>query len=291
MPEWPEVETIRRHLTPLLVGLRIRGVTVHRRDVLHGSASRTGRFEGCKITSIERLGKQLAFLTTRTGDRCAGPCFCVHLGMSGSLETETPTNPRAVVERPGKDGAHPSESHVHLVWAFDRDVTMRYRDPRRFGGVWVYAGFEDLVRQRWGRLGPDAMAVTARQLHHSFQKTGRGVKSCLLDQAVVAGLGNIYVDEVLHRAGIHPKAIARELPLGVVKKLIRYTRAVLRKAVTAGGSTIKDHKDPSGRAGSYQLRHLVYGRAGLRCRRCCGVIRSITVSGRTTAFCPHCQPG
>ena len=283
MPELPEVETVRRTVAARLVGRRVSHVALHRPDVVRGDVPLVGG----RLVEVMRHGKQLALRFD------GGGCVCVHLGMSGQL----------LVGGAGEGGGETAEraSHVHVTWAFDADgngiddagarLSLRFRDPRRFGGVWVFPSAVELHARRWSRLGPDALTVTPRPLGLALSRTGRAVKAALLDQALVAGLGNIYVDELLFAAGIDPRrpaAAVAESP-GAVRGLVGRMRRLLHRAIAAGGSTLRDYVDAEGRAGSFADRHRVYGRGGLPCVRCRTLLSVAVVAGRRTVWCPRCQ--
>jgi formamidopyrimidine-DNA glycosylase len=164
-----------------------------------------------------------------------------------------------------------------------------FRDARRFGGVWTCGSIEDLRARRWGSLGPDALTIDDTVLAERVRGIRRAIKAVVLDQSVVAGVGNIYADESLFGAGIHPQEIAGDLREAAIARLGAQIRGVLGAAVEAGGSTIRDFAGPDGASGSYQERHAVYGRAGEPCVRCGETLMGITVAQRTTTFCPRCQ--
>ena len=164
-----------------------------------------------------------------------------------------------------------------------------FRDPRRFGGLWCYASRESMEAERWSRLGPDALSIDARTLSKRLGRTRRAIKAALLDQRLLAGLGNIYADEILFAARIHPLSRSASIPPAHCRRLAETIRRVLRQAITAGGSTLRDYVDGQGRPGTYVLRHLVYGRRGKPCARCRRPLRSRPVAQRTTVYCPSCQ--
>ncbi|MEX0887359.1 MAG: DNA-formamidopyrimidine glycosylase family protein [Phycisphaeraceae bacterium] len=306
MPELPEVENVRLALLPRLVGRRVVEARLRRADVLRvggvrggggggGAGARSAQrtlqgqalLAGQRIVDIQRLGKQLALIDD------GGACVCVHLGMSGSLRFEAGgTRPPAAVD-----------GHAHVVWrlagsggAGDQPGGrgggggwVIFRDPRRFGGVWAYPSLAALEAERWARLGPDALAVTPGPLHRRLQGTRRAVKAALLDQGVVAGLGNIYVDELLHGCGLSPTRVAATLGRDEVTRLVRRMRALLTRAIAAGGSTFRDYVNGDGETGRYQGQHRVYGRAGEACRGCRSSLATAVVAGRTTVWCRRCQ--
>lgn len=275
MPELPEVETVRRSLEPRWLGRRVERVEIHRPDFLRRapvSGREAALGAGAVAAALERRGKQLV---VRFQDERA---VLLHLGMSGQV---------TAVEA-GKTPAR--TDHVHVRWRLDDGTTVLFRDPRRFGGVWAYASFEELVRERWGVLGPDALTVTARQLRTGLGTSTRAIKACLLDQGVLAGVGNIYADESLFVAGIHPEQPARSLGEEDVRRLAGAIRRVLREAVAARGSTLRDFVDASDHPGTQQTRFRVYSRAGQPCRKCGSPLLTSLVSQRTTTHCPLCQP-
>ena len=272
MPELPEIESLRRALEPSLVGASVHAAHLFRADMMHRAAGAPARplAVGDSIRALHRRGKQLVI------ESASGPCLLVHLGMSGSLR---------LLRQAGDP-----ETHVHARWDLrsGRDAfSLRHRDPRRFGWLESHASLESVHARAWSTLGPDALFVEATELVRAIDSSRRPIKALLLDQARIAGLGNIYVDEVLFRQRVHPLMQARKVP--DVAELAHEIRSVLHQAVELGGSTIRDHRTAEGRWGSFQERHGVYGRAGLPCLRCGTVLRSIQVSQRTTVFCPRCQ--
>jgi len=303
MPELPEVEQVRASIARRIVGLRVASVTVHRRDVVTGpddppggwsrasAADRVGLkprvpkrllLEGSEILEIARHGKQIAI----RGDHGA---VGVHLGMTGQLLY------RGAGERLAK------RDHVHVSWkladwAGNPAGRLVFRDPRRFGGVWAHSSMEDLIERRWSALGPDALGIGAEDLgcclrpgRSRDRQTVRNVKSALLDQATLAGVGNIYADEALFRAGISPTRTVDRLTDEEIERLAGAVREILGKAVASGGSTLRDYVDGEGAAGSFQFEHRVYGRGGQLCIECGKVLRSRVVAQRTTVWCGQCQ--
>lgn len=278
MPELPEVETVCRTLKPALVGRRVENVRVYRPSVIHGPARRHNLLCGVQISELERHGKQLALHSQpRQAD---GPCVCIHLGMTGSLQY-LPTVEAAADDLP---------KHVHLVWYLDDGGLVLFRDPRRFGGVWTLPSRTELWQQRWQQLGPDALGITPGQLYRVFKKTSQGLKTVLLDQHAIAGLGNIYVDELLFGCKLHPLTSCRTVSKQHTGRLVSRLRRLLNRAIRCGGSSTRDYVDAKGQAGRFQNVHRVYGRAGLGCVVCDAVLDRLTIAGRTTVFCPCCQP-
>lgn len=281
MPELPEVEHIRRRLTDRIVGRRVDRVTVRRDDVVRNPVPRSGRSEallrGGVIATVHRHGKRLAI---ESGD---GRVVEFGLGMSGAFLVEPIGSPPA------------ARGHRHVIWTLDSGNTstgplrLVWRDPRRFGGLWPWASRAALLELAWGRLGPDALLITPRRLQERLSGTERAVKTALLDQKLVAGVGNIYADEALHAAGIAPMRTASGVRSAEIGKLVRALKRILRQAAEEGGSTIRDHRGPDGLSGSFQSRHAVYGRPDEPCEACGTEISLMTLGGRSTHWCETCQ--
>lgn len=306
MPELPEVETVRRTLLPRILGLHVQTAKLLRRDVLIApgdpaggfSRQRSGTINGpasyspadlldrCTITDIRRRGKQLAILAKEP----RGPehALIVQLGMSGQL----------FIADSAADDALPT--HVHALWTLDagsrtgepsnsrRGITLLFRDPRRFGGLRVLRSQAELDAH-WSVLGPDALDLTAADLLHAASGSVRAIKALLMDQAVVAGIGNIYADESLFRAGVRPSRQARKLKPAEATALVEAIRSILLEAITARGSTLRDYRDADGQKGGFQTRHAVYGRGGLPCLVCGRTLRAGILAQRTTVWCSGCQ--
>ncbi len=288
VPELPEVESVRLSLLPHVRGRVIRAAEVRRRDVVMISGPRGGEralpsrhqgvhlLQGARIESLERRGKQLALVGVKGKSRRV---LVFHLGMTGQLFCLAP-------------GAHlPEPTHVHVVWRLDSGARMVFRDPRRFGGVWSLANREALDK-RWSELGPDALTISAAELESRLSKTRRMIKSVLLDQQVLAGVGNIYADESLFLSRIPPRAIASGLSPQMVRRLADAIRSVLAQAVESGGSSLSDgtYVNADREPGAYQRSHAVYSRGGMPCGACQSVLLTALISNRTTVWCPRCQP-
>lgn len=283
MPELPEVETVRRGLAERVVGRRIERVEIGRLRAVRRTgpdrvvAGLTGRI----IMGAERRGKYLVCPLD------SGDSLMVHLRMSGQLLVDPIDSPR------------PAHSHVNAslgpVGGGTPTDELRFVDPRTFGEVVVFAPVEaERLVPELSRLGPDPLLepISSHDLRTRLASTRRGAKAFLLDQSVIAGIGNIYSDEILHRAGIHPLRPANRVGRGPAERLRRAIDEVLNEAVDAGGSTLRDaqYVDLAGRAGSFQERHRVYGRAGETCSSCGrGRIRMATIAGRTGHWCGVCQ--
>ncbi len=272
MPELPEVQTVVTMLQPL-VGKRLGVGRVLRRDIIHGERVAFDKFaRGREIRAIRRQAKRIII------DIGANRRIVIHLGMTGRLTVCKRTQ------------SLPPHTHLRIGIAGTRDE-LRFRDVRRFGGVWLLNGAEVLTTcdgRGLGPLGPDALEITLRDFRRLLRRN-RQIKALLLDQTAIGGLGNIYVDESLHRTGVHPLTIAGDLADESVKRLHRVMRNILQSAIKAGGSTVSDYRTPSGGQGWFQLRHQVYGREGEPCRQCRTPIERIQAAGRSSHICPQCQ--
>ena len=262
MPELPEVETIARSLAPKLRGRRIASAEFTCRRVLIGDPDETARsLAGKVIRKITRRGKFLVM------ELDSGACFVVHLGMTGKLLMN------------GVQG-----KHAHAVLTLDRGVLI-YDDPRQFGRLQFSQGLPERV----AALGPEPLDVTFDRFAKLVRARKSPLKSVLLNQRFLRGIGNIYADEALFRAGVHPLAAGSRLRPDRVKKLHQAIRQVLTEAIKAGGSSISDYVDSDGREGSFQFDHRVYQRTGEPCVTCGTRVKRILVIQRATHFCPKCQ--
>ena len=307
MPELPEVERVRLTLSPI-IGRRITRVSIRRSDVIHlstnGENKKSNRqlacllLSGATIKSIQRHGKQLAINTVenpkqKSSDNASG-CFCVHLGMTGALTHQLASTRQAngkTIKPVGETQRPTLAAHTHVIWKLDDGSRLLFRDPRRFGGIWPFSSFADLARTRWGKLGPDATKIKPVKLHQRLTSTGRALKAVLLDQHVIAGLGNIYVDELLFKSNLHPETPANTLSETKVHHLVVNMRQILKAAIQAGGSSVRDYVDGLGKTGGFQNQHQVYGRGGKPCNGCNTELLRLVVAGRSTVFCPKCQRG
>lgn len=278
MPELPEVETIARGLARSLVGRAIAHTDARRRDVLHGDGGPIESLAGRRICDVRRCGKQVRILLDHDAD--PAPVIYVHLGMTGRLLV-TPD-------------AEPIAKHTHLIFRFDDwDRQLRFCDPRRFGGIWLVREPQESPPSRWrGRrlppIGADPLELTLPALRKILTRR-RQIKALLMDQTPISGMGNIYCDEALFRAGIHPLMPADALAPEAVRRLRLAIRRVLTEAIRAGGSSISDYRNAENGRGSFQERHRVYGRQGLPCPVCRCPIERLVVAGRGTHVCPNCQ--
>ena len=296
MPELPEVESVRRSLLPL-VGARIVDVRLLRRTMLVVPGDPPGGFErqrtpprprrysrdmlllGRTIADIDRRGKRLA-LRTHPG-RGQTPCLEAHLGMTGSF----------ALLAPGQRRPAPLRDHVHALWTLDDGRRLLFRDPRRFGGLRAFTDRADLDAA-WARLGPDALSITPDALHARLAPAARPLKAALLDQTLLAGVGNIYADEACFAARLDPHHRADALSPAQTARLADAIRGILSRSIEAGGSTLRDFAAADGSVGSYQIAgHAVYARAGLPCPRCRRPLLGCVLAQRATVWCPGCQTG
>lgn len=287
MPELPEVETVRRGLAPVMEGQRIVTADI-RRDGLRWPfpPNFADRLTGQDVLALRRRSKYLLC------DLSGGETLIWHLGMSGRvLISESEENRRA----PGQfHHTHPElEKHDHVVLYFHSGARVVFNDPRRFGTMDLTR--TDLVdaHRLLNNLGPEPLGNQFNEayLAEALSQRMSPVKSALLDQKLVAGLGNIYVCEALHRAGIAPSRKAARIAQKRAAALVPIIRAVLEEAIAAGGSSLRDHRQPDGELGYFQHSFQVYGREGAPCLRpeCGGIIRRIVQSGRSSFYCPACQ--
>ena len=273
MPELPEVETVRRRLGPVL-----EGATIERAEIFDPRLTRpvepalvARALVGEMITSVDRRGKYLLWRLE------SGRTLVVHLRMTGSFLH-------------AGAGELPEDPHRRALLALDTGAEVAYRDVRRFG-TWELLDAGHLRPHFAIRLGPEPLAGSFSAARLQAQAAGRRlpVKAFLLDQRRLAGIGNIYADEALWRARIHPLRPAGELDPGEIARLHRAMRAALRRGVELQGSTLRDYVTPDGEGGGMQHEFHVYGRLGEPCDRCGRPIERIVVAGRGTWFCPHCQ--
>ena len=270
MPELPEVETTRRGLEPLLVNQRIRTAIVRNR-ALRLPVPRTlpRLLAGATIAGIARRGKYLLF-------DCGAGTLILHLGMSGRLWVV--------------NSATPPEPHDHFDLVFENGTVVRLRDPRRFGLVLWQKG-DPLRHPLLANIGPEPFseAFDGAWLHRITRNRSAAIKQVLMDSHVVAGVGNIYANEALFRAGIRPARAANRIGLKRCELLAVKIRETLELAIGAGGSSLRDYVGSDGLAGNFQSQFMVYDRAGQPCRRCGTLIREIRQGQRSTFYCPSCQ--
>ncbi|MCL6580372.1 MAG: bifunctional DNA-formamidopyrimidine glycosylase/DNA-(apurinic or apyrimidinic site) lyase [Firmicutes bacterium] len=296
MPELPEVETIRRTLEPRLVGRTIKRVEVRNPKFVAGAGpeafART--VEGARVRALERRGKFLIIkLEAPASDGRPSPGspealdILVHLKMAGQL----------VWCRPEEDLGPTRTKHTHVVFGLDDGSELRYVDVRHFGRIYFPTGDggDPLVRRALrtlGELGPEPRegGLAWEQFRRMLASRHARLKPLLLDQSFVAGLGNIYSDECLFRAGVHPLRKASSLTEEEARRLYEAIHEVLEEAIRLHGTSVRDYVDGEGRRGEFAERLEVYGRPGEPCLRCGTPIARIVLGGRSTHFCPRCQP-
>ena len=291
MPEMPEVETVRLGLAPVLVNARIEAIEQRRANLRFPFPERfVERLVGRRVDSLSRRAKYI--LAALDSDET----LIMHLGMSGSfrIEREEETTPGAFHFERSKIAAHD-----HVVFHISNGARITYNDPRRFGFMQLASTDKLATHPLFSRLGVEPLGgeFDASVLAKLLLGRKSPLKAALLDQSLIAGLGNIYVCEALHRAGLSPRleagaiAGAKGAPTAKAKRLTSAIRAVLEEAVAAGGSTLRDHRQTDGELGYFQHSFLVYGKEGAACSRarCQGTIARIAQSGRSTFYCPTCQ--
>jgi formamidopyrimidine-DNA glycosylase len=275
MPELPEAETIVRGLRPALIGRTIAATAVVYADVLRAPARRfSSDVRGRVILEVGRRGKNVVMRLD------GGRVLAVNLGMTGRLLPTTVS-----------DGASAASKHPAVRFRLDDGATLVFDDTRRFGTVECLTDAD--WSERSARMGPEPLEenFTPDALWSGLRGSRTPVRSWLLDQRKVAGVGNIYANEALFLAGVHPKRLTRRVSQQEASGLHGGLRRVLNDAIAAGGTTLRDYRDASGDAGSYQPSLLVYGRDGEPCTRCSATVRRLVFGGRSAFYCPGCQPG
>jgi formamidopyrimidine-DNA glycosylase len=299
MPELPEVQTVVDTLRPGVLHCRILSLPHLRQDIVTPpDFDLKSHLLGRSVTDLSRRGKRIVF-TLDDGNR-----FYIHLGMSGRLTLEAADTPvqkhthaiiliecrmlndecRMKTQKEPRPPARPLPHSSFIVDPSSFPLSLRFRDPRRFGGIW-WLGNDSPA----GDMGPEPLLIRPAQLLRRLARTARAIKNVLLDQTVLAGIGNIYADESLFLARIHPLTPAHQLTEPEVKRLTRAIKLTLRRALRHHGSTLRDYVDADGVKGSYQKQHRVYDRTAKPCRTCKTPISRIVLGGRSTHFCPNCQ--
>jgi len=289
VPELPEVEVTRRRIAPLLCGREIEAVTAAPTSgfFLTPPATLRRRLVGRRVLALARRGKYLV------GELDDGSRLLLHLGMTGQLLAASAASPRLhrVQDRHSPAGAPTPAGdgeHVHLRLRFrDGGEEVRFRDPRRFGRVqWLPAGAGS---PRLARLGVDALDATPEQLRAALARRRAPIKALLLDQSLLAGVGNIYADEALFAAGLRPLRPGAGLSRRAITTLLGGLQRILRASIAHGGTSISDFVAPDGSDGAFVSELRVYGRAGLPCFACGAAIQRLVIAGRSSHFCPRCQ--
>lgn len=281
MPELPEVETVARGLRATVLGRRILSVTLRKTDFIDDPSLIERHLPGRRIDAVDRYGK---FMLVRLSEAqneesangdSASSSLLVHLGMTGHIASTA--------------AAQPLEKHTHAIFALDDGRELRYTDARRFGRL-AYFSAEMLPAELEG-FGAEPLLVTAEDFATRIGSRHSRIKALLLDQSVLRGVGNIYADESLWRAKIHPAKLGVNLGKKQLSELRRGLQKILEKAIAMRGSSIVDFTDAEGEPGEYQQHHRAYGREGKKCYRCGTLIRRAIVAGRSSFFCPKCQAG
>ena len=284
MPELPEVETVVRSLAPL-VGRRIVSADFRCRRILRGADPRAlaARIQGRGIAGVRRYGKFIVV------SLAGGGFLVIHLGMTGRLLLGGPegkhTHAVLTLDRACATNASPAFSEVGQADPEGTPPALLYDDSRQFGCI----QFSQEFPERVAKLGPEPLEVPFSDFAAALKRRKTRIKALLLNQGFLRGLGNIYADEALFRAGIHPLAVASRLPGNRARRLHEAILAVLTEAIAAGGSSISDYVDAQGRKGFFQLSHRVYQRTGQPCVACGTPIRRLLVAQRSSHFCPQCQ--
>ncbi len=276
MPELPEVETVMRGLMPVMDGQRIERADVRREGLRWPFPERfAARLTGARVEGMQRRAKYILMALD------SGESLLVHLGMSGKV----------VIDESGEAAAG---KHDHVVLDMENGVRILFNDPRRFGALDLLETAHLDTHKLLATLGPEPLGNGFNAAYFATRLKGRKspVKSAMLDQKIVAGLGNIYVCEALWRAGIAPQTQSATLKPRQVSTLTAHIRDVLTEAISAGGSSLKDYRQANGDLGYFQHRFKAYGRENQPCLKpdCSGTITRITQSGRSSFYCPECQP-
>lgn len=273
MPELPEVETIRKTLKKLVVNKTIKDITVFWPKIIKNPLEVEQFIDALVTETILDVGRRGKFLIIYTENFA----LVSHLRMEGKYGLYP------------KD--EPFDKHTHVLFHFTDGTELRYRDVRKFGTMHLYKKGDEFLTEPLIGLGPEPFSdeFTVEYLAKKVEKTNRKIKTALLDQKVFVGLGNIYVDEALFRAGIHPERLANTLTKAEIIILHREIVATLSEAVKKGGSTIRSYVNSQGEIGMFQLELFAYGRKGEECKRCGTPLEKTTVGGRGTHYCPHCQ--
>ena len=268
MPELPEVETIANGLNKRVAGDRIESVWIGSKPEPLKSPARqiAGTLEGAKMQRVRRVGKHIVF--DLESPKSPGSQWIVHLGMTGRMQVVAP---EAEIL-----------PHTHLVAKLASGRELRFVDPRRFGRL-------EVRRESFSGPGAEPLQITEDEFAGLFHRSKAPIKAALLNQKLLHGVGNIYADEALSRAGIRPPRRSHTLSRTELHKLHLGLQRVLKAAIAAGGSSISDYVDADGEEGFFQIQHRVYGREGKPCLKCKTPIKKIVVAGRGTHYCPKCQ--
>lgn len=282
MPELPEVETVARTLLPHVQGCVFESAKLLRSSAMHPASMPLEALNRMRVQNLRRRGKVLVFDLTPTPDRSTDMAvptsMVIHLRMTGRVFTQ---------EANSGQGAH-----TRCIWKLHKPdfspFLLFFDDIRTFGKVFVAT--EQLLANWdfWKNLGPEPLEIGLAEFASRLNGK-RALKSCLLDQTVIAGIGNIYADEALFAAGLDPRRPASSLARQEHGRLLSAIKAILARAIEKKGSSIRDYRDADGNAGSFQKTFSVYGKGGKMCQRCGEVLQKEQIGGRATVFCPHCQ--
>lgn len=273
MPELPEAEVAARQLRSRLMGQRIATVLIGRRDIVREGAESLAWYRGSVVQAVERRGKSVILSMEHGGQR---RYMVAELGMTGLL---------LFVGVPVK---HPQHTHVVITFEDRPDLTLRYWNPRRFGRLSLFDR-EGLAGYVARRFGYDPLVVSQEKFVELLRRCRRRLKPLLMHQQRIAGIGNIYANEILFRTALHPNAIASRLSRATAERLYGTMQAVLREAIDAGGSSVKDFLAPDGSEGRYKEHHLVYAKENQPCHNRCGALIRRLQSERSSFYCPVCQ--
>ena len=278
MPELPEVENIALGLAEVIPGKTIKNINLRRPDILFspkGSDASIDIIKGKKVVSVTRRAKRLIISFS------GGSALLIQLGMTGRFVI---TDPKTELEK-----------HAHLILDLTGGIQLRYVDHRRFGRVWIYPSLDpaspdgQMLAAGMGKLGPEPFDLTNARFFDILQSQ-RVIKTLLLDQTRIAGLGNIYVDESLFASGIHPETIAAKISEAQAALLLKNIKKVLKKSIKAGGTSFSDYRNAYGDMGTFVKMLNVYQRTGQPCRKCKTEIQKVVIANRSSHFCPNCQP-
>lgn len=273
MPELPEAEVASRQLRDRVLGAIVKDCWVGRSDIVREGLGTLPWYRGAQITGVERRGKCVVLAVTRGTEQ---RYIVAELGMTGLL-----LFPSARIR-------HPQHTHMVLTLIGARERELRYWNPRRFGRIYLLTK-EGLDRFSARRFGCDPLTVSPEEFMALIRARRGRLKSLLMRQQVIAGIGNIYANEILFRARLHPHAIASRLNSRRIERLYEAMRQVLREAIECSGSSMRDFLAPDGTEGGYKQRHLVYGKAGQACHNGCGTLIRLLKGERSSFFCPACQ--
>lgn len=273
MPELPEAEVVTRQIRDRLLGATLIDTWIGRADIVREGYRARAWYSEARLQSVVRYGKSVALEFFKGGEV---RFIVAELGMTGLLLF------------PSAQTKHPQHVHMRMAFAGGKETELRYWNPRRFGRL-LFLDQAGLDRYRARRFGCDPLSVSWHDFQRIIEHRRGRLKPLLMHQQVVAGIGNIYANEILFRVGLHPNANASRLSISKIEQLYRATREVLQEAIACGGSSVKDFFAPDGTEGRYKHQHLVYGKEGHPCPNSCGQAIRRLKSERSSFFCPACQ--